>query len=223
MSNKTEGDCRLPETSAEGEDARAGRQRFFAACGVPEETVAGARQVHGTIVARIESASQEGDSLTRDTAIPATDALITNSPGVALSVSVADCVPVYLFDARKKCVGLVHAGREGTLQGIGPAAVAAMAKAFQTEPGDIHALIGPSAGPCHYEVSPQMAEEWCKTGLPANGRCLDLWEANAVQLRWAGVPREQIQVSQTCTICNDTFYSYRAGDKIARNLALLSL
>lgn len=222
MSNKADGDCRLPQAGAT-EAAWAGRLQFFAACGIPREAVVGAQQVHGKNVAHIEIASPDREPLTQETAIPAADALITNLPEVALSISVADCVPIYLFDTKKKCAGLAHAGRKGTLLGIGPATVSAMAKAFRAEPVDIHALIGPSAGPCHYEVSPPMAEEWRKTGLPANNRHLDLWAANALQLESIGIPRKHIRISQICTICNEAYFSYRGGDKMARNLALLRL
>jgi copper oxidase (laccase) domain-containing protein len=85
----------------------------------------------------------------------------------------------------------------------------------------IHAVIGPSAGPCCYEVSPEIAHLWTTLGLPVTGRMLDLWGAAVMQLESRGVPREQISVSGFCTICTDRFYSYRRGDDRPRNLAFV--
>jgi len=88
---------------------------------------------------------------------------------------------------------------------------------------DVHALIGPSAGPRQYEVSHEMAQDWQAHGLPSCGRLLDLWEANTVQLCRMGVPRSQVTRTEICTISDDRFFSYRRGDGTARNMAIFML
>ncbi len=136
---------------------------------------------------------------------------------------VADCVPVYLLDPETGGGGLVHAGREGTYRGISPLAVEAMQREFGTKPTDLHALIGPSAGPCCYEVSPELAHAFAEAGLPVDGRHLDLWQANAQQLTAAGLSPGRITVSGICTICDGRFHSHRAQPNAGRNMALLML
>jgi len=176
------------------------------------------KQVHGTRVWPVTdrgpqcSGPEEGDGL------------ITNCEKIAIGVRVADCVPVFLFDAAHRAIGIVHAGRQGTHDGVTSAAAAMMQLRFGTRPYDLHALIGPSAGHCCYQVSEQLAADFTIRGLPVYGRYLDLWEANALQLQQFGVPRSQVGISGICTICGrDRFHSYRGTSTEQRNIAIISL
>ncbi len=130
---------------------------------------------------------------------------------------------MYLFDPVKRAIGIVHAGRLGTFGAVAIKAVQVMRAYYRSDPADIHALIGPSAGPCCYQVSEQIAAEFTIEGLPVAGRNLDLWEANAGHLQSAGVPDGQIVRSGICTICDDRFHSYRRDAATARNLAVICL
>ena len=175
-------------------------------------------QVHGTRVWPVGndgpqcSGAQEGDGL------------ITDIENLAIGVRVADCVPVFLYDAARRAVGIVHAGRQGTHDGVTTAAFQMMQIRFGTRPYELHALIGPSAGPCCYQVSEQLVAEFIIQGLPALGRYLDLWEANALQLERCGVPRSQVELAKLCTICGGgRFHSHRATGTAQRNLAVISL
>jgi purine-nucleoside/S-methyl-5'-thioadenosine phosphorylase / adenosine deaminase len=80
------------------------------------------------------------------------DAVLTKKRGVALAMSSADCVPLMLYDPLQQAIGLVHAGWRGTARGVAAAAVTAMREQFGCQPGQIYAGIGPSIGPCCYEV-----------------------------------------------------------------------
>ena len=152
------------------------------------------------------------------------DGLVTEQESVAIGVRVADCVPVYLFDAAHRAVGIVHAGRQGTQDGATASAAHLMQIRFGTRPYELHALIGPSAGPCCYQVNEQMAAEFIVRQLAVSGRFLDLWESNARQLCQFGVPRSQIEIAGLCTICGGgRFHSYRATSTSQRNLAVVSL
>jgi hypothetical protein len=219
VSGTAEGDC----ASADDGESSPGREAFFAACGVPASRVVCARQVHGVRVARAGASDGGRGAHERATAIPDTDGLITDEPGLALGISVADCVPVYLVDPVRPAAGLLHAGRQGTFANIAGAGVRAMRDAFDSAPGNLHAVIGPSAGPARYEVSREIAEAWRAAGLPSEGRLLDLWEANAMQLARAGVPRCQVHVAGICTINDTRFHSHRRDADGRRNLALLAL
>ncbi|WP_086863016.1 polyphenol oxidase family protein, partial [Amycolatopsis lexingtonensis] len=128
----------------------ANRKRLAAELGLAEDKLAWMEQVHGRTATTVDG------SETR--AAEATDALVTATPGVALVVLVADCVPILLADAEAGVVSAVHAGRVGTRVGVVPAAVEAM-RAAGAEVGRIEALLGPAiCGDC-YEVPAEMAAD----------------------------------------------------------------
>ena len=145
-----------------------------------------------------------------------TDAVITNLQGVCVAVKTADCVPVLLFDSKRKVVAAIHAGWRGTVQNIVLVTIHKMVKDFGTDPADLIAGIGPSISPEVYEVGEevwkQFDPEYYHASNPdkADKRLLDLWSANYQQLIDAGVPIEQIKVARICTFSDpDRFFSAR--------------
>ena len=194
---------------------------FCDACGVATLDLALVRQVHSN---RVVVADPPGETSSEGPVdLGEADALIGGAPGVVLGIRAADCVPIYLFDPASGAVGLIHAGRAGTLQGIVKQTVKEMELKYGTHPRAIHALVGPSAGPCCYEVSPELAKECESKGLTIAGRNVDLWESNARQLLEWGIPAAQTTVCGLCTICDGRFHSHRAESNAGRNLALLAL
>ena len=189
----------------------ANRKRLASELGLAEDKLAWMEQVHGrtaTIVDGSETAAAE-----------ATDALVTATPGVALVVLVADCVPVLLADAEAGVVSAVHAGRVGTRVGVVPAAVAAMRK-VGAEPHRIEALLGPAiCGDC-YEVPAEMAADVekhvpgsaCETrrGTPGLDLRTGLWR----QLADLGVGK--IGVDPRCTNEDKSLFSYRRDGTTGR-------
>lgn len=142
------------------------------------------------------------------------DALITNTPGLLVSVRTADCVPILLADPRRRAVAAVHAGWRGTVQNVAASAIGAMRNTFGSRPEDIIAAIGPCIGPCCFEVGPEVAVEF--QGIfperkDLEGRThVDLPEANRRQLVAAGVPDASISVAHICTACTpEEFYCFR--------------
>jgi YfiH family protein len=184
---------------------------LYAALGLRPEQVITAHQVHGSHVARV--GARDGGAV-----VPATDGLVTDEPGVALMMRYADCVPVLLFDATRRAIGLAHAGWRGTLARVAARAAEALVREFGCKPSDIRAAIGPSIGPCCYEVGPEVVEA-TRSAYPGqdallariqpNGHAyLHLWSAVALQLREVGVA--QIETARICTVCrSDLFYSHR--------------
>ena len=132
-------------------------------------------------------------------AVPATDALVTTVPGIVLVVMVADCVPLVLFDPRRRVLACVHAGWGGTVRGVTPAAVAAMQQ-LGSDPADLVVGIGPSIAPDRYQVGADVvaaAAEAFPGQLDEVVRpdgtgawTFDLWRANMLQLLAAGVPEQ---------------------------------
>ncbi len=212
MSERSDGDfARIGGNEGECES-------FFGACGVDSGDVVLLTQVHGREI--VATDGQGGGGKLRGT-IGEGDGLVTGRSALPLGIRVADCVPVFLFDPVCGAGGIVHAGRAGTFQDIAGQAVKTLVATLGAVPGRIHALIGPSAGPCCYEVSEVMAKSFQDKGFPTRGRFLDLWRSNVKQLADAGVPAAQISVSEVCTICDGRFHSYRSDGGRGRNLALM--
>ncbi|HET6454111.1 MAG TPA: peptidoglycan editing factor PgeF [Armatimonadota bacterium] len=142
-----------------------------------------------------------------ETALDATDAMITNIPGICLMVLLADCTPILLYDPMQRAVAAAHAGWKGTAKQIGRKVVEAMRDSYGCRPEDIIAGIGPSIGPCCYEVGPEVISQF-DADLVHDRNHLDLWEGNRRQLTEAGV--RSIEVAGICTKCNhDRFFSER--------------
>jgi YfiH family protein len=189
----------------------ANRKRLASELGLAEDKLAWMEQVHGRTATIVDGSEAR--------AAEATDALVTATPGVALVVLVADCVPVLLADAEAGVVSAVHAGRVGTRVGVVPAAVEAMREAG-AEVGRIEALLGPAiCGDC-YEVPAAMAADVekhvpgsaCKTrkGTPGLDLRAGLWR----QLADLGVGK--IGVDPRCTNEDKTLFSYRRDGTTGR-------
>jgi polyphenol oxidase len=194
------------------------RRRLAAALGIPAERLLKPGQVHGVdclVVGRAEL--EAGLTGRRDTALVA-DGLVTAEPGLYLFMTFADCVPVLFYDPVRQVAGLVHAGWKGTVSGAAREALRTAMANFGSRPEDVLVGIGPSIGPCCYEVGSEVADAASAAfpgcdGLLAEAdgsRRLDLWRANAHQLVEMGVPEEQIEVAGLCTSCRtDLFFSHR--------------
>ncbi len=166
------------------------------------------RQVHGH---RVLHASEPSPVPSLEA-----DAVISDRPGLAACVSVADCVPILLADPESGAVAAVHAGWRGTLARAAGHAVLALAREHGARPANLLAAIGPSIGPCCYQVSQDLAARFRNEVGPAAGNPrgqqsrVDLWLANAQILRQAGLARERIEVLGRCTACDpERFFSHR--------------
>ena len=196
------------------EKVRANRQLMARAVGWDPEQFVSAGQVHGRQAVAVGRRNLGGPDLA------GTDALVTDEPGVLLLLKFADCVPVILWDPVRRVVGLAHAGWKGTVLGTPAAALQLMVGKYGSRPSDVLAGIGPSIGPCCYEVGPEVvaaAEREFAGGDvlqpgPRGKIHFDLWGANAETLMRAGVPEENIATAGICTRCHhDLFFSHRAA------------
>ena len=182
------------------------------------------RQVHGVDVLVISSDKDE-QMLQRSGSPPKADALVTNLRQRFLTVQVADCQPVLLFDARRKVVANVHTGWRGSIRNIIGRTVQAMQRAFQSQPGDIIAGIGPSLGICCAEFRNYRQE------IPRHfwqykddDHHFDFWAISRDQLMETGVRAENIHQSGICTRCHpELFFSYRGEGTTGRFAAVIGL
>jgi len=152
----------------------------------------------------------------RGTRIKGVDGLITNLRRIPLMLRFADCVPILLYDPAHQAIGIAHAGWRGTVAKVLTNTVNAMRATFNTDPADMFACIGPSIGPCCYEIGTDVQSK-VESAFPQNYELLlnrngsihlNLWQANAAQLRALGVG--QIEVAGVCTSDHtEDFYSWR--------------
>jgi YfiH family protein len=183
------------------------------------------RQVHGARVVRALAPCEP---------VEEADAVLSTAEGVAACVSVADCVPVLLADPGTGAVAAVHAGWRGTLAGVVAEAVRSLERTAGAPPARLLAVIGPSIGPCCYEVSEDVAARFgdelpgsVVRGPAAGGAArphVDLWAANSGVLARAGVPADQVQVLGRCTSCErDRFFSHRRdAGRTGRQMAFIA-
>ena len=195
-------------------------RRFCAGAGFDFNSLVASAQDHHTYVRAVTSADK-GIGIYRPRDMESVDAIITNEPNVTLVTYYADCTPLFFVDTEKRAIGLAHAGWRGTVSRIGEKVIKKMTELYGTDPKDIKTAVGPAISVCCYEVDePCAANFLALTDLPverfvfskgAGKYMLDLLEANRQILMAAGVPEENITLSDLCTNCNsELLWSHRA-------------
>jgi YfiH family protein len=206
------------------------------AAAVGAREVAMVTQVHGREVVVV----RKGGAVAQPR--PEADAIVSDAPDVAIAIRVADCVPLLMADRRRGVVAAVHAGWRGTAARAAVAGVEALTREFGTRPTDLMVAIGPSIGPCCYEVGSDLVDafaaagherylidRWFLSPPPERGSqqrqalTLDVARANIDQLILAGVPEGQIYASGLCTAMHlEVLTSYRKEkDKAGRLLGVI--
>ncbi len=192
-------------------------------------------QVHGAKVVKADEEARGRGAIRPEGAIRRVDGLISNVSEVPLTVFTADCVPIFILDPVGKAIGLVHAGWRGTLSRMSERAVAMMRETYGSRPEDLIVALGPSIGPCCYQVGEEVVSAFREqfpdrssfiSPNPAGKKwTLDLWEANRIQLVRVGVKDDNIINSRMCTCCrNDLFFSHRRdGRPAGRMMSLMML
>jgi len=206
-------------------------------------------QTHTTNIRRVYR-SDAGKGIVKPADYEDVDGLVTDEPRIALVTSYADCVPLYFVDRMKQAIGLAHSGWRGTAAGMGACMVEKMREEFGSNPADIVVAIGPSICRDCYEVNDEVADVFdrlfaddsglideiihlgYRSGYDRRNACviepgreagkyqLDLWLANMLILRKAGIPPENIEVTDVCTCHNPEYlFSHRASHGKRGNLS----
>ena len=214
-------------STTRGDDPAAveeNRRRIAKAIGVRAENMTYTNQTHTTNVAVVEAKD-------RGKRFMETDGMVTNVPEICLVTFYADCVPLFFVDPVHRAIGLSHSGWRGTVGKMGKVTVERMREEYGTDPAQVVAAIGPSICQDCYEVSEDVIEKFRenfdKALWPelfyekADGKYqLNLWRANQAVLAEAGVPRENIAVTNLCTHCNpDILFSHRSTGTARGNLS----
>lgn len=181
------------------------------------------KQVHGSTI-RIVDENNIGE-------IAEADGMITNLAKTPILTFVADCVSIGIIDTNKKVIGVAHAGWKGTFEEIGYKLIDEMVQKFESKREDIVAIIGPSIGPCCYEVGEDLIQKFNhKFTNMDNSFCiiregkyfLDLWKLNENILIDSGIKRENIVNLNLCTYCTtDLFHSYRKDNGTSKRMGLI--
>lgn len=183
------------------------RARYFASIGIDPARAVAADLVHGADV--VLAGDNEGGIL-----VPETDALITATKNLFLTVTNADCLALFLYDPLHNAIGIVHAGWRGLLGGVVNNAIKKMMKEFGTLPEVILAGIGPAIRVCHFEIGrndvPQY-ETYKSRVVERDGKVfVDLAGIMKDQLAELGLASEHIEDCGACTYCDkDDYFSYR--------------
>lgn len=223
FSNKNDGNMSF-YAGKEREVSYENRKRFFQERSVDLSRAIFLQQTHSNHILVVGEGDAGRGSKSHTDALLGADAFITNIPGIALCVQVADCASVLLFDSVHRVTAAVHSGWRGTLQNIVGETVLKMNEVFGSEGRDIQAWIGPAIGGSCFIIDHRIADpvrEKSFDGLSIEGTHWDIAMACRGQLIEKGLRREHIYMSGECTVCGkDIFFSYkREGDHAGRMLA----
>jgi len=193
------------------------REYFCNSLGLIKEQVAFQRQVHSDIVTIVDKGGFAGES----------DALITNKPMTGLAISTADCTPIFIYDKNKKVIAGVHSGWRGTEKRILGKTVSILIDKFGCLPSGLLVFIGPSISCENYEVGEEVASKFHNkySTKKENGKyLLDVKKVNYDLLLEAGVPEENIELSDVCSYGNDNLHSYRRDKEVSgRALGIIAM
>lgn len=203
--------------------------RFCAAVGADANALVKNQQIHSDVIRPVTRADVMASPETPGTF--EADGLITDQPGVCLTIFSGDCIPILLYDPVGRCVAAAHAGWRGTALGIAARAAEAMVRDYGCQPKHILAAIGPGIGPCCFETHGDVpdglraglgpdAEPFIRP-LSREGKfSVDLKGANARWLERTGLLRSHIALSPACTACRlDEFWSHRVQGSARGSMA----
>ncbi|ACY12818.1 peptidoglycan editing factor PgeF [Haliangium ochraceum] len=176
--------------------------------GYPPEALVATKHVHGNAVWVV------GEPLPEPAEF---DGLVSDQPGQILGAFAADCIPIVFADPEARVCGAAHAGWRGTLSGVAGNVIARMLERG-SKAADVRVALGPSIGPCCFEVGPEVVaafrEVWGDlAGMVVAGprrEHIDLRVVSRAVLERAGVSREHLDDTPPCTMCHEErFFSYR--------------
>lgn len=200
ISEKSDGAMELANS---GLTHKGNRQKFFLGRGINAAKIISPKQSHSANVVKVKTDNAGG-------VIENADGLATDDNNLFLTVTVADCFPIYFYNPKANALGLAHSGWRGTVADISGEVVKAMPGA----PQDILAGIGPGIQSCHFEIKEDTLEKFSEYPSEvirrSNKIFIDLPKIISVCLIAAGVPRENIESCGECTFCQkDKYFSFR--------------
>ncbi|MDD3711577.1 MAG: peptidoglycan editing factor PgeF [Patescibacteria group bacterium] len=178
---------------------------FFKNKGLNDKIIISAGLVHGNKVAIV-------DNLEDSQIILDCDALITNHNKYLLTITVADCLPIYFYDEKKKVIALAHAGWRGVISEIVEKVIIKFTNYYHSDLKDINVFIGPYIRPCHFEIKDDVANKFKSSDIinRAEKKYIDMAKIVKDQLIQLKIQRDKINISDDCTYCLEgKYFSYR--------------
>ena len=181
------------------------------------------KQIHSSIVHSVDSKDKFDNP-------PTCDALITDKINTPLMVMVADCSPILFYDDRKKIIAVAHAGRQGAFKNIIQNVINTFTDVYASQTKDIYVTIGANIGVCCYEVGSEIYHEAKKLkidyamGKRANSFYLDVNKILMTQLLNSEIKKDNIEILNECTCCNnEKYFSYRADGITGRFAGIIMM
>jgi len=152
------------------------------------------------------------DNINKNQSIPDCDALITNQNKFLLTITVADCLPIYFYNKNKKIVALAHAGWRGVNSKIAKEVINIFINHYDSNPNDIEVFIGPHIKDCHFEVKDDVSSQFkiSDSVIRDKKTYINLSKIVREQLLQLNINNDNINTSDECTYClSDKYFSYR--------------
>lgn len=193
------------------------RKKFLDQLGIDLEKIVAMKLIHSNKVFSVNNFNCNKGTFNEKKWIKDVDGLITDVPGIFLFATYADCLPIFIFDPKRKVVGLLHVGWRGAIKSLCQKTLEKLKREFSSNPTDLVVFVGPSIHSCCFEVKHDVESqfrenEFGEKGLiKKSGRTfIDLQKVVLLQLISQGILDENVEISPLCTACNtDTFYSHR--------------
>lgn len=210
ISTKKDGDMWLSDQKTNWQN----RLAFFKKLNLPPEKTFFIYRAHGTKIANINK-NKPANNRFAENIFYHYDGLVTTKPGIFMAITVADCLPIFLYEDSLPAIALIHAGWQGVVNNVA-ASVVLEIKKLGGRPENLTAYIGPSIGSCHFQIGSQVLKLFpAKYRLQKEGKnFVDLKALQKDQLLSAGLISKNIEVSPDCTYCKKSLYfSARRGDQ----------
>ncbi len=200
------------------QDVISNRNMLASELGIKTEHWIVAEQIHDNKIQKVTKREAGAGAQSLDTVLKGVDGIYTKDTGLLLTSLYADCVPLYFFAPENEIIGLAHAGWKGTVKEIGPKMVKIWKEVEDVPLSNVYVAIGPSISKTCYEVDSSVISqvnqlfprnELIYTETKNNKYLLDLKKLNYYLLVEAGVPSNNILMSNYCTYKSQLFFSYR--------------
>lgn len=209
FSSRKDGNMSL--SYGDASNSLANRESFLGGLGIDHRDLVCAKQIHASSIAYVTEEKKGSGALSYNTSLPATDSMVTDKRRLPLAMFTADCLSIFLYDAKTPFIGLIHAGWKGTRENVTAKTMQFIKKQFQTDMANFYVSLGPAIRSCCYVVDKSFSD-FFPFGLEKREEFyyLDLARINRQELLEAGVKEQNIFDSQICTSCqNQEFFSYR--------------
>ncbi len=206
ISEKKDGSMKLLG-DFENEKIIKNRKKFFRKIGINFEDIVLADLVHGVNV-KIVDIKDKGRIIKK------TDGLITKEKDIFLIVTVADCLPIFLYTKNGKGVGILHGGWRGIVGGIVENGIAKLLDLTKCLPEEIFLKVGPSIGPCCFEVGEKAIECFEKyqgvIEIREGKKYVDLRKVVKQIALQEGLLKDKVDINCECTSClSKKYFSFR--------------